>query len=375
MHTGGLSTFDIWCDPDMPPARCQFPSADETIRRYGIVVQNPGKHFDYSNLGFFVASEAIARAAGRPLRDLLRDEVFRPLGMTHTSLGLDSAEVRLVAVPFAWGRGLVREQPSVGATDYAGARGYASAHDLALFAAFHMKAHRRDQRPILSDTAIDNMQYDTVSTGRADGQRYALGWWTEENRFGLRSVLAQGGNDRAQAWLRLIPSERVAVAVLVNKGVGFAGAATDAALAALLPRYAEGLAARDRERAQQGSAPPSATPTALDSTVVGAWVGRIRTADRDIPLELAFAANGEVQARIAERTDVGTARVSATSGMLIVRIPGDLEAANPAGKNRLTRFYLRARGAGFGGHVTTRPPSATGLDGAVTYWAEITRRR
>ena len=374
MHTAGLSTFDIWCDPGLPPSRCQFPSADETIRRYGIVGQNPGNYFDYSNLGFFVASEAMSRAVRRSLRDLLRDEVFRPLGMVNASLGLDSAEARLVAVPFAWGQGLVRERPSPpGATDYASARGFASAHDLALFAAFHMKTHRREQRAILSDAAIDSMQLSTVSTGRTDGQRYGLGWWTETDRFGFRSALAQGGNDRAQAWLRLIPSERVAVAVLVNKGVGFAESATDAALAAVLPRYAEGLAAR--ERAVQRSAPAAATPATLDSTVVGDWTGRIRTADADIPLELTFAPNGDVKARIGARSDVGTARVSATSGMLIVRIPGDLEAPNPAGMNRVIRFYFRSRGSGFGAHVTTRPPSMTGLDGSVTYWAEITRRR
>jgi CubicO group peptidase (beta-lactamase class C family) len=374
-HTAGLSTFDIWCDPDVPRSSCQFPSADETIRRYGIVGQDPGKHFDYSNLGFFVASEAMARGAGRPLRELLRDEVFRPLGMVNASLGLDSAQARLVAVPFAWGQGFVREPPSAGATDYASARGYASAHDLALFAAFHMKARQRGQRAILSDGFIDRMQHDTVSTGRTDNQRYALGWWTEENRFGYRSVLAQGGNDRAQAWLRILPSERVAVALLVNKGIGFGAAVTDAALAATLPRYADAVAARERSNAAQASAPSVAPPTILDSTVVGAWTGRVRTADTDIPLELVFAQNGEVQARIGARSDVGTARVSTISGMLIVRIPGDLEAPNPAGKNRLTRFYLRVREAGWGGHVTTRPPNVTGLDGSVTYWAEITRRR
>jgi CubicO group peptidase (beta-lactamase class C family) len=375
MHTAGLSTFDIGCDPDVPASRCQFPSADETIRRYGIVAQDPGKYFDYSNLGFFVAGAAMARGVGRPLRELLRDEVFRPLGMVSASLGLDSAEARRVAVPFSWGQGLVREQPSpAGATDYASARGFASAHDLALFAAFHMKAHRRDQRAILSDEAIDSMQSATVSTGGADGQRYGLGWWTETQRFGYGSVLAQGGNDRAQAWLRIIPAERVAVVALINKGVGFGEAVADAALAALLPRYAEGLAARERERAGQVSAPSAAAPTMLDSTMVGVWTGRVRTADSDIPLELAIAANGEVQARIGARSDVGIVRASTVSGMLIVRIPGDLEAPNPAGKSRLTRFYLRARGAGFGGHVTTRPPSVTGLDGAVTYWAEITRR-
>jgi CubicO group peptidase (beta-lactamase class C family) len=375
MHTAGLSTFDIWCDPDLPGSRCRFPSADETIRRYGIVAERPGDYFDYSNLGYFVAGEAMARGAGRPLRDLLRDEIFRPLGMVHASLGLDSAEARLVAVPFSWTQGLVREQPSPpGGTDYASARGYASAHDLALFGAFHMKTHRSDQHAILSDAAIDSMQYSTVSTGRTDGQRYGLGWWIEESRFGYRAVLAQGGNDRAQAWLRLIPSERVAVVVLVNKGSGFAEGVTDAALAAVLPRYGKGLAERERQRTTAQGTTPAATPTPLDSTVVGDWTGRIRTADGDVPLELAFAANGEVQARIGARRDVGTARVSATSGMLIVRIPGDLEAPNPAGKNRLTRFYLRARDAGFGGHVTTPPPSVTGLHGAVTYWAEIRRR-
>ena len=89
---------------------------------------------------------------------------------------------------------------------------------------------------------------------------------------------------------------------------------------------------------------------------------------------MAIAPSGEVQARVGARSDVGTARVG-TGGMLIVRIPGDLEAPNPEGKNRVTRFYLDPRAEGFGGAVTTRPPSLSGLDGVVSYWAEIARRR
>ena len=375
-HTAGLSTFNISCDLALPPSRCNYPSADEMILQYGIIAQDPGKYFDYSNLGYFVASEAMARGAGRPLRDLMRDEVFRPLGMANASLGLDSAEAHRVAVPFVWGLGLVRARPSPpGATDYANTGGFASVHDLALFAAFHLKAHRRDQRAILSDAGIDSMQLSTVPTDRTNGQRYGLGWWTESDRFGYRSALAQGGNDRAQAWLRLIPSERVAVVLLMSKGVGFGETVSDAALAAVLPRYAEGLVARARERAAQASPPPTPAPVALDSTVVGVWTGFVRTLDSSIPLELAIAASGQIQARIGTRADAGTARISTTSGRLLVRIPGDLEAPNPTGQNRVIRFYLRSRGPGFGGHVTTRPPSATGLDGDVTYWAEITRRR
>jgi CubicO group peptidase (beta-lactamase class C family) len=166
-----------------------------TIRRWGIVITEPGRLFDYSNLGYFLIGVVIARAAGKPLHEVLRDDVFRPLGMMNSTYG-----------------------PG---TDYASVRGYASAHDVALFGAFHMKAHRRDQRAILSDAAIDTMQTSTVPAD--GGQRYGLGWWIEENRFGYRSLLAQGGNATAQAWLRMIPSERVAVAVLANKGVGFPG--------------------------------------------------------------------------------------------------------------------------------------------------------
>jgi hypothetical protein len=164
--------------------------------------------------------------------------------------------------------------------------------------------------------------------------------------------------------------------VLINSGAGFGETVSDAALAAVLPRYAEGLAARTRERAAQASAPASApAPPALDSTVVGVWTGSVRTVAGDTPVEFEIAANGQLKARIGTRADVGTARVSTISGRLLVRIPGDLEAPNPAGMGRQMSFYLRRRGAGFGGHVTTRPPSATGLDGSVTYWAEIARRR
>src|SRR6185369_12165973 len=127
-----------------------------------------------------------------------------------------------------------------GSSDYLSFSGWASAHDLALFAAFHLKAHRPDQRAILSDAAIDSMQDVSVPTGTGT-QRYGLGWWIED-RFGYRTVLAQGGNSGAQAWLRLVPSERVAAVVLVNKGVAFAGAASDALLAALLPKYKDAMA-------------------------------------------------------------------------------------------------------------------------------------
>jgi CubicO group peptidase (beta-lactamase class C family) len=370
-HTAGLSTFNLGCDGSRPREQCHLPNADEMIRDYGIVAAKPGERFDYSNLGFIVASEAVARAVHRPLRDLVRDEVLLPLGMKHSSLGLDSAMAQDAVVPFVYGQGLIRAEPSPpGASDYASFSGWASAHDLALFAAFHMKAHRTDQRAILSDAAIDSMQTITVATGSGT-QRYGLGWWIED-RFGYRTVLAQGGNSGAQAWLRLVPSERVAAVVLVNKGVAFAGAATDAALAAVLPTYAESMRTTAATAVGAAAADPRAP---LDSTMVGRWVGVVHAASGDVRVQFTIAPGGNVQARIGERSDSGTARASGKdASRLIMRFPGDLEAPNPVGMNRETRLYLDGRGARFGGVITTRPPGASGLDGSVSYWLEIARQ-
>jgi CubicO group peptidase (beta-lactamase class C family) len=375
MHTAGLSTFNIGCDAGRPRDQCHMPNADDMIRDFGLVVGKPGERFDYSNLGFIVASEAVARAAGMPLRALIRDEVLLPLGMKHSSLGLDLGAAREAVVPFVYGQGPVPPAPTPeGSSDYLSFSGWASAHDLALFAAFHMKAHRPDQRAILSDAAVDSMQTITVATGSGT-QRYGLGWWIED-RFGYRTVLSQGGNSGAQAWLRMVPSERVAAVVLVNKGVAFAGAATDAALAAVLPKYAAAMAA---SAATAQSNAPSATaaspPKPLDSTMVGEWVGVVRAAGGDVPVQFTIGAGGDVRARIGARSDSGVARASAQyAGRLLLRVPGDLEAPNPAGMGRDMRMFLDPRGAGFGGVITTRQPSATGLDGSVTYWMEIARR-
>jgi CubicO group peptidase (beta-lactamase class C family) len=367
MHTAGVSTFDLGCDTGLPASACHFPTADETIRDYGIIARPPGSEFDYSNIGYFIATVALERAAGRPARDLMRDEVFRPLGMMHSSFGLDSAESRLAVVPstFAWG--LVRD-PIGPPTEYRTARGYSSAHDLALFAAFHLKAHRRDQRAVLTDAAIDSMLNATVPTDRADS-RYGLGWWIEEDRFGYRSALAQGGNDRASTWLRMIPSERVAVVVLVNRGVGFPSSAVDVALAALLPKYADGLAAKARAAAAAPTTPPAA-PRMVDSAVTGRWTGAVHTAGGKVPVAFLIDSTGTVRATIGTRSDSGTARLGR---QLVVRISGDLEAAAPPGIQRDIRLYLRPYNGGWGGVATVRPPGATGTDGRVSYWMELRR--
>ena len=65
---------------------------DEWIRRFGSLplMHQPGETWMY-NAGTLVLGVLLARAADQPLEDLLRERLFRPLGMTETGFWLPAA--------------------------------------------------------------------------------------------------------------------------------------------------------------------------------------------------------------------------------------------------------------------------------------------
>jgi CubicO group peptidase (beta-lactamase class C family) len=49
----------------------------------------PGTDWQYSNSGYFLLSLAVQRVSGKNLRDFAEENIFRPLGMTHTQIRND----------------------------------------------------------------------------------------------------------------------------------------------------------------------------------------------------------------------------------------------------------------------------------------------
>jgi CubicO group peptidase (beta-lactamase class C family) len=62
---------------------------DEWIRRFGTLplIYQPGERWSY-NTGSLVLGVLLARAAGKPLEEVLRERIFEPLGMRHTGFSL-----------------------------------------------------------------------------------------------------------------------------------------------------------------------------------------------------------------------------------------------------------------------------------------------
>jgi CubicO group peptidase (beta-lactamase class C family) len=85
-HTSGL--------PDMLPEntelrRAHVPLSEFVKRTYKTpLLYPPGTAFRYQSMGVLLAAEIVERIAGMPLRDFERKEIFEPLGMRHTALGL-----------------------------------------------------------------------------------------------------------------------------------------------------------------------------------------------------------------------------------------------------------------------------------------------
>src|SRR5581483_8448544 len=82
---------DWWAYPD--------PMGDYTVAKlYDFLASyipkyEPGKHYEYANLGFGLLGIALARRAGKSYEELLIERVCNPLGLAHTRITL-TAEMR-----------------------------------------------------------------------------------------------------------------------------------------------------------------------------------------------------------------------------------------------------------------------------------------
>lgn len=161
-HTSGL--------PDMLPDNLELrqrhaPLADFVSRACTAPLAfSPGSRVSYQSMGFLLLGTIAEKLSGRPLPSLLREEIFAPLKMTHTSLGLggrqiaDTAQCQVPAQDWEWNSPYWRNL----ASPWGGA--HATAADIARFLEFFTSdaagpltpATRREMRTVqtagLNDT-------------------------------------------------------------------------------------------------------------------------------------------------------------------------------------------------------------------------------
>jgi len=95
-HTSGM--------PDMLPENVELRRAHAQLSEFVSgalrtpLLYGPGTQFAYQSMGTLLAAEITERVSGNRLRDFLRREMFEPLNMKHSVLGLDGLSIEDTAI-------------------------------------------------------------------------------------------------------------------------------------------------------------------------------------------------------------------------------------------------------------------------------------
>lgn len=362
-HTSGLPIHHRFF-PRNRPARP--PPMRETIRRYGHLMAEPGERFQYSNLGYGILELVIARVSGRSYEQFMRDEVFRPLGMAHSAVGI-APDLQGIAAARYGGDG--RRLPDYDFDHRGGSAVFASAHDLALFGLFHVKAAAGHQARILSERSLDEMH--APSARRGEGGAYGIGWEVGRHASGRALVVHRGGMPGVSAALALVPSAKLVVVALANARSDLPHEVVEQVLAEFLPWLPPGIeraraALRvDAARASERFRPPR--------PLQGSWRGAVHTYEGRVPLALCVERSGPLRVRLGAQPERSLLAPEFREGRLVGRLGGDLGTSDTPRGTQVLLLSLRPRGKTLSGPMTALFDTAPGFPAALSHWVELSR--
>ena len=314
-HTAGLPFHYEWVfEGESHPAR----TTTEAIARYGVLIAPPATVFQYSNIGYGVLGAILETVSGRTYADIMRAEVFEPLGMSHTLVSNGSGLGGLAAVRYASER---EPYPPYDLDTPAGGAVYSSVHDLVRFGMFHLGNRVAGQQRILRDSTRRAMQ-QTATSGLA-GDQYGLGWLVDDHD-GHRRVFHPGDMPGVRARLNLYPGENLVVAVVANQYTESVDLVADAAAKALLPLRRAGTPPKG-EQPPDAPAVASPAPFSAPPELLGEWTGRITTADgTSVPLSLRVQSDGDVHVQLGDELRTLLNDISFEHGRLVGRFAGTI---------------------------------------------------
>ena len=253
-HTAGM--------PDVTNYHWERPEYDdESLERYvrgladSTLVFAPGTAWQYSNIGFEVLADLIAKVSRQPFEAYMQREILTPLGMTHSTLlmtDVDSANLARGHERANAGKPVLSSVYPYNRRHAASSTLHSNVIDMLRWAAANLKKGELDGHRIISVAAIDRMwavQYDQTQEFTERAKRasrpmlYAaigqgLGWRIFTLQ-GQNLVSHSGGDTGFRSDLLLWPAELSAVVVMMNDEAGNPGELSRMIYALLLARMGQ----------------------------------------------------------------------------------------------------------------------------------------
>ncbi len=207
-HTSGL--------PDMLPENTELRKRHAPLKEFvratcgTPLLFKPGAEVRYQSMGILLAAEIAERITSSPLREFLRRELFQPLGMPNTSLGLDGRKISETAQcqvsgddDWNWNSPYWR---NLGAP-WGGA--HSTAPEVAKFVNFFLKPAGRILKPETARAMIANQ---TAGMNDARG----LGWMVKPGTFGKHCSTRTFGHYGSTGTVAWADPEKNLVCVLLT---------------------------------------------------------------------------------------------------------------------------------------------------------------
>lgn len=229
-HTSGIDNgpvgFRVAFSGQHDPETLWRLLAESTVN-----VEAPRGRFDYTNVGYNIATVLTDRRLGVAWQDILDREVFGPAGMTHASARISRAAAWSVAKPHALSGDGALSRIYLEKTDQTmqSAGGVImSANDAARWLELMLAQGRVGGRQVISPDVIEAVKTPIAGVqAELDGymrEAYALGWYHGPYRD-QRLLHHFGGFAGFRAHVSFMPAVGVGVAVFANGNQG--GAVTD----------------------------------------------------------------------------------------------------------------------------------------------------
>ena len=184
----------------------------------------PGERWAYCNSGFHLTGRVLEVVSGQPFDVLMRERLFKPLGLERTCYFAHEA----IVWPHAAGHNPVSpaaDEHIVAPQGYPRNRLPAggvvtNAPELLRFAALHLGDGAVDGTRVLSAEAARAMRTPQIKAANFADQ-WGIGWDIRD--FGGTQVISHGGSINGfQTHLTLVPEQGVAIAILTNSARGSA---------------------------------------------------------------------------------------------------------------------------------------------------------
>jgi len=200
----------------------------------------PGTRTLYANASYALAGVLAERAAGKPFEELLRDRLFRALGMESAGFGAPGSRDSVDQPRGHDGEGKpVPPGPAADNPPAVAPAGtvHASVGDWARFAALHLEAARGRPRLLKAES------FRRLHAVPGGGDDYAMGWGVGRRPDLGRVLEHAGSNTMWYALVRIAPEKGFAIVVACNEagpGLAKGEAACEGAAELLARRVLEG---------------------------------------------------------------------------------------------------------------------------------------